>query len=54
MDTQKQFQVNEITSINENQIKIIVTGLNDYSNSEIRDIMYEAFVINNKPDPENR
>jgi hypothetical protein len=54
MDKQKHFEVNEITSLNENQIKIIVTGLNDYSNSEIRDIMYEAFIIKNKPEPESR
>jgi hypothetical protein len=54
MATIKDFEVNEIVSLNDNQLKIIVTGLNGYSNSEIRDIMYQAFVINNKPDPVNR
>jgi hypothetical protein len=48
------FQVNEIVELNNNQLNIIVTGINDYSTSEIRDIMYQAFVIDNKPEPENR
>ena len=50
----KDFQVNEVVELNDNQVKIIVTGINAYSNSEIRDIMYDAFVVNNKPEPENR
>lgn len=50
----KDFQVNEIVELNNNQVNIIVTGINDYSNSEIRDIMYQAFVIDNKPEPESR
>ena len=50
----KDFEVNEIVQLNDNQLKIIVTGINDYSNSEIRDIMYDAFVVNNKPEPEKR
>lgn len=54
MATIKDFEVNEIVSLNDNQLRIIVTGLNDYSNSEIRDILYESFVINNKPDPGSR
>lgn len=50
---QKPFEVNEVQELPDGKMNIIVTGILDYSTSEIRDILEEAFA-NNKPDPDNR
>lgn len=46
-------EVNEVQELPGGKMKIIITGIADYSTSEIRDIIEETFA-NTKPDTDNR
>ena len=46
-------EVNEVQELPDGKMKIIISGILDYSTSEIRDVIEKAFA-NTKPDPDNR